>query len=198
MNTKVEISIILLANNGREVNIHDLAIGSNYFDEEITSEFLWGTLGGIEITIDGYKSILKCFEFYVSLNAIDFLMNSVFWNYGFLDKGYVDEEFPDCITSRLYTGNILKMCMKDEETVSLSYEQTDSSSVDSRRFFDKEIFHRSTWIEAVYSALKDYFELLDKTLIEHSLDTTSKIMGNYLDQWKELKKVANKTQPAFH
>ncbi len=190
---KIEISIILFSKSGREININEIKDGINYFEDEVTPEYLWGSLGGIEVVTDGYKRILRCFEFYVSLNAIDFLMNSVFWMHGLLDKGFIDDDFPKCITSRLPTGNFLKICNHKDDTIVFSYDQTASSSFDSQRFFHEEILYKEEWEEAAFAALKDYFEILSKSFADYPKDCKSEIITDYLNQWNKLKTVANKT-----
>ena len=131
MNKKLEISIILFSDGGREINFRELRSGKSYFEQkELNPEFFWGATGGFEITIDANKTIYKGFEFYVALEAIRFLLHS-------------DEEFPHAVISRFSNQNFIKLSKIENNTLSFSYQSTENQLEVKRgnRFFLKKRFH---------------------------------------------------------
>jgi hypothetical protein len=190
MNKKVEIAIILFSDKGREINFRDLKSGSSYLDiEEYTPYFFWKATGGFEIIADGYKTIFRGFEFYVSLEAIRFLLHSLNWLKGRTNGFDTDADFPDSVVARFQNNRYIKFSKKEKDIVSLSYQSTlQIDEVRGNRLFESEQFLSRDWVEAVTTGLKEYFDILIPVLIDHPGDKQEKILTNYLvNEWYKVK-----------
>ena len=136
MNKKLEISIILFSDEGREINFRDLKSGKSYFEQkELNPEFFWGATGGFELTIAGNNTIFRGFEFYVALEAIRFLLHSLFWIEGETKNYDSDEEFPDAVISRFSNQNYIKLSKIENDMLSFSYQSTLKEFEIERAFF---------------------------------------------------------------
>lgn len=191
MNKKIEISIILFSNQGREINFRELKSGNSFLDEEdLSPYFFWAAQGGFELTVDGCKTIFRGFEFYVALEAIKFLLQSLHWLEGKTISFDVDKEFPDAVVSRFPNDNFIKLSRKDNETLSFSYQPTlpQFEEVRGTRFFNEEVFLSKDWAEAVRIGLKEYFDVLNPILQDNQQQEQSKILTDYLvKEWEYVK-----------
>lgn len=190
MNSKLEIAIIYFSNEGREINFQELKHGGySLSDEENNPEFFWGATGGLEITVDGYKTIFRGFEFYVAMKGVEFLLHSLFWLEGKLDGYDVDPTFPESVVSRFSNHNYIKLSRNEEGILSLSYQPSDAQLAHEKRnrFFKDEQFSPKDWSEAARIALKNYFDVLNPILLANMEHKCSRILENYLvKEWEKL------------
>lgn len=189
MRKQLEIAIFLLSYHEREINFHDLDSGKCYLEnDELSPEFFWGASGGFEIIVDGYKSIFKGTEFYVSLEAIDFLLNSISFLKGELASENYDTEFPNSLVFKFQNGNFIKLSKINEEVVSLSYLPADQKieTIRANRFFKDEFLSGNDWLEGVMLALDEYFKVLIKIVQENAAAPQAKILDKYVAEWISL------------
>lgn len=188
MNRKIEISVILFSDKGREINFKELKLGGCYLEQkEMTPDFFWGATGGFELTVDGYKTIFRGLEFYVALEAIRFLLHSLYWIEGITKNYDIDEEFPEAVVSRFSNQNFIKLSRRENDTVSFSCQSALSQveGASGQRFFDEELFLSKDWAEAVKIGLKAYFDVLSPVLRDHQNDKKSNILENYIrNEWE--------------
>jgi hypothetical protein len=191
MNKKLEISIILFSNKGREINFRELKSSNCCLEEEeMTPFFFWGATGGFELTVDGYKTIFRGFDFYVAIEAIRFLLNSLHWLEGKTSGYNVDEEFPEAVVSRFPNDNFIKLSRKENGILCFSYQSTLPQFEETRetRFFNEELFLSKDWAEAVRIGLKEYFDVLNPILRDNPKQEQSKILTDYLlNEWEYVK-----------
>lgn len=177
---------------GREINFRKSKSGNCYLEEdEMTPFFFWAATGGFELTVDGYKTIFRGFEFYVALEAIRFLLHSLHWLEGKTSSYDVDEEFPEAVVSRFPNHNFIKLSRKENEKLSFSYQSTLPQFEESRgtRFFREELFLSKDWAEAVRNGLKEYFDVLNPILLDNHEQEQSIILTDYLtNEWEYVKR----------
>ncbi len=193
MEADLEISIVLFDEHGREINIHDVKAGSDYFDQEsLTPYYLWSCHGGIEIITDGYKIIFRNFDFYVSLNAIDFLINFLLYYNNQINKEWPNEGSPNSYIHTFITNDILKLEKVNRKTYSLSYQKGINSINSSRRFFSSELISVEKFNNAIRKSLNDYFELFDKVLEVAPKDKKTDTLQKYFKNRRHLLENVNR------
>jgi hypothetical protein len=190
MNRKIEIAIILFSNEGREINFRDLEIGESYLgNNESTPHFFWSAIGGFEVIVDGYKKVFRGIGFYVSLEAIKFLLQSLYWLEDRSNNFDDDEEFPKSFVTRFVNGDIVKLSKVDNETFEFSYldKNLSNDSLRGKHYFLSELFSKQNWSSEVRIALKEYFDVLSSVLKEAEVNNETQILNEYLvKDWNNL------------
>ncbi|MBK8671492.1 MAG: hypothetical protein IPN93_00430 [Bacteroidetes bacterium] len=190
MKKDLEIICLYRSNQGREVNYNTLVSGIDVMDlEDYVAENFWQTMGGLEITKDGNKTIFKSTDFYNIVKPINFILHSLYKirniNCDWFDN---DESDPSQIILQTAANDILKLKLLEKNTLSLSYLPLTKETKYKRgkHYFADEIISIETWVIEAEMALKEYFETLSKVTRESDENNTVKIMKEYLDVFKNI------------
>jgi hypothetical protein len=190
MKKDLEIICLYRSNQGRETTYNAIVSGGDVMDlEDYEAENFWQTMGGIEITKDGYKTIFNSTNFYNIVKPINFILHSLYKirnvTCDWFDE---DETDPSQITVQTVTNEVLKLKLLENNTLSLSYLPLfdEANCKRGKHYFVDEIIHIETWIKPAEIALKEYFEILSKVIKESSENNTVKIMKDYLGVYKNI------------
>lgn len=188
MDKAIQVSILLVNQHGRVIDLHLTKYGYDYLDvEEWTPMSLWGAGGGLEIVIEGYKVILRNLEFYVSLEAVDFLLNTLLYHHGQLDSQWLSEGYLDRMVRIFPSQNKLELHRVDANTYQLSYQKGNRTQNSPLRFFEAELLPADQLISAIHQALDDYFELFDELRQQYPEDPKTSLLQQYFQERRDLK-----------
>ena len=189
MKTDLEIIFLYRSNQGRETTYNALVYGEDEMDsEDYEAENFWQTMGGIEITKDGYKTIFNSTNFYNIVKPINFILHSLYKIKNVNCDRFDDETEPSQITIRTLANDVLKLKLLKNNTLTLSYLPLDNEAKYKRGkyYFVDEVINIETWITQVEKALNEYFEILSRVIRESSENNTVKIMKDYLGVYKNI------------
>ena len=189
MKTDLEIIFLYRSNQGRETTYNALVYGEDEMDsEDYEAENFWQTMGGIEITKDGYKTIFNSTNFYNIVKPINFILHSLYKIKNVNCDWFDDETEPSQITIRTLANDVLKLKLLKNNTLTLSYLPLDNEAKYKRGkyYFVDEVINIETWITQVEKALNEYFEILSRVIRESSENNTVKIMKDYLGVYKNI------------
>ena len=189
MKTDLEIIFLYRSNQGRETTYNALVYGEDEMDsEDYEAENFWQTMGGIEITKDGYKTIFNSTNFYNIVKPINFILHSLYKIKNVNCDWFDDETEPSQITIQTLANDVLKLKLLKNNTLTLSYLPLDNEAKYKRGkyYFVDEVINIETWITQVEKALNEYFEILSRVIRESSENNTVKIMKDYLGVYKNI------------
>jgi hypothetical protein len=182
-----EIAVILFSDAGREINFREHV----FLDiNEQTPAFFWGATGGFELIADAYLTLFRGFDFYVSLEAIRFLLHSLFWLPGKTTIFDTESTYPDSVVGRFPGGKFIRLHKQSEEVILFSYPSPEPVPVSQRgnRHFAGEAFHACQWADAVHIALREYFDILEPVIKQHPQEAKTKILLEYLvEPWHRIR-----------
>jgi len=191
MKQDLEIICLYRSNQGRDVTYNAIVSGTDAMDlEDYEADNFWQTMGGIEITKDGYKTIFNSTDFYYVVKPVSFILHSLYkirnitcdW---FDDN---DETDPSQITVQTVANEVLKLKLLKNNTLSLSYLPLDNETKHKRgkHYFIDEVINIETWVIQAEMALNEYFEILSKVIRESVENNTVRIMKEYLNIYQNI------------
>lgn len=190
MKTDLEIICLYRSNQGRETTYNAIIAGEDSMDlEDYEPETFWQSMGGIEITKDGYKTIFSCTNFYNIVEPINFILHSLYKirniSCDWFDE---DETDPSQITIHTLSNEVLKLKLLEDNTLSLSYLPTIDKAKYKRgkHYFVDEVINIETWVIQVEIALNEYFKTLSRVVNASEVNNTVRIMRDYLGIYRNV------------
>ncbi|MBK7640168.1 MAG: hypothetical protein IPJ22_09025 [Bacteroidetes bacterium] len=156
MKKDLEIICLYRSNQGREVNYNTLVSGIDVMDlEDYVAENFWQTMGGLEITKDGNKTIFKSTDFYNIVKPINFILHSLY-KIRNINCDWFDNDADQQII--LKPAIFLKLKLLEKNTLSLSYLPLTKETKYKRgkHYFADEIISIETWVIEAKNILKHY------------------------------------------
>jgi hypothetical protein len=186
---KIDVFLVYLSNEGREVYLYDIVSGNDVMDalHYEPLEF-WKAYGGIEIVVNDYYIILHVTDFSYLVKVTSFLIHSLYWLSN-KKAEWFDEDKSGCVILKTTSGNSVSLKKRDSDTICISYLPAENIYVKKRgdKFFEGVLFDVVGWKEAVNMALSEYFKILNELVLNNSEDPMSNTMKKYLKLWEDIK-----------
>jgi hypothetical protein len=187
MNRNLKIICIYRADTGREIGFNHIPKNDTVEQEDYDLNKFWNTMGGFSVTKDGYYNIFYSTNFYVGIQSITFLLQSLYWIKGeFCD--WFDYENPNSITLKTMNNEIVELSNYDNENIQMSYLRTNESRINrDNNYFESEIFNKNVWFEETMTALDEYFLFFIELLQNTKIDDETEKMREFYDIWLKIK-----------
>lgn len=187
---QLEIEILYFDNDGYIATFFEFTNGHDAWDYTKESVLdIWNARGGLQVTINGYRTIFSSCQFYDVLNVTSFLLMSicsirnidlreelVFSN--FPEQGILQQSLPTA-----YGNSYIELDLTGSKNLLFSY-RSDSTKHSTRysRTFDGIAINKELWALEAKNALEGFFiiykQLYDNDKGDHTMYT------NYLKLWE--------------
>jgi hypothetical protein len=186
---KIDIFLVYLSNEGREVYMYEMLSGKDAMDAvHYEPSGYWNAYGGFEIVVNDYYTILHVTDFSYLVKVTDFLLHTLYWLSN-KKVDWFDEEETDIVMLKTTSGNSVSLKKKDLNTICVSFLPPDNMYVRKRgdKFFECFLIDVMNWKESVNVALGEYFTILNEFILNNADDPMSNTMNKYLKLWEDIK-----------
>ncbi|WBM74142.1 hypothetical protein [Saprospira grandis] len=184
-NKKLEIICIYKSKFGDEFDFPH-PIGCIEDDEIANFE---GITGGFFVTLNGYEVIFRKADFDTLLQAISFLLDSLYWlkESPPAERKTVEDDLLTLVLETM-SGEKLVLTKVEDGKLTLSFLAANKEQEDRRGYYycSDILIDTKDWKEATNKALEEYFTLAQK-VISINEGQSSRTLNECIDLWEKVR-----------
>ena len=184
-NKKLEIICIYKSKFGDEFDFPD-PIG--YIEDDEIANFE-GITGGFFVTLNGYEVIFRKADFDTLLQAISFLLDSLYWlkESPPAERKTVEDDLLTLVLETM-SGEKLVLTKVEDGKLTLSFLAANKEQEDRRGYYycSDILIDTKDWKEATNKALEEYFTLAQK-VISINEGQSSRTLNECIDLWEKVR-----------